>query len=154
MGWMVSFTPRPRLTPGERTPCIHWTGGWVGPRAGLAAKARGKFILPLPGIEPQSPRRPVRGQTLYWLSYPGSNLCIFTTAITYHQTYFHLFAYTLSSVTPPNRKRLLLSSGWVVNIIIISGSTVLARTGESLHTTRNYFDNSCCFLDIRHCITI
>jgi hypothetical protein len=31
--WVVSFTPRPRFTPGERAPGTHCTGGWVGPRA-------------------------------------------------------------------------------------------------------------------------
>jgi hypothetical protein len=43
-GWVVSVTPRPRFTPGERTPGTHWTGGWVGPRAGLDAGARIQFI--------------------------------------------------------------------------------------------------------------
>jgi hypothetical protein len=38
----------------------HWTGGWVGPRAGLDTEARGDIPLPLPGIEPRSPGRPVR----------------------------------------------------------------------------------------------
>jgi hypothetical protein len=28
--WVVSITPRPRFTPGERTPGTHWIGGWVG----------------------------------------------------------------------------------------------------------------------------
>jgi hypothetical protein len=56
---------RPRYTPGERTPGTHWTGGWVGPRAGLDTEARGKLLSPLPGIEPRSPGRPVRSQTLY-----------------------------------------------------------------------------------------
>jgi len=32
--WVVSVTPRPHFTPGER-PGTHCTGGWVGPRAGL-----------------------------------------------------------------------------------------------------------------------
>jgi hypothetical protein len=50
---------------------IHWTGGWVGLRAGLDTETRGKLILPLLGIEPRSPSHPVRSQTLYWLSYPG-----------------------------------------------------------------------------------
>jgi hypothetical protein len=49
----------------ERTPGTHWTGGWVGPRAGLNTEARGKILLPLPGIEPQSHGRPVCSQTLY-----------------------------------------------------------------------------------------
>jgi hypothetical protein len=31
MGWVVSVSPRPRFTPGERTPGTHCTGGWVGP---------------------------------------------------------------------------------------------------------------------------
>jgi hypothetical protein len=35
-------------------------GGWVGPRAGLDAKARGKIPSPLPGFEPRSPGRPIR----------------------------------------------------------------------------------------------
>jgi hypothetical protein len=29
--------------------------------------------LPLPGIEPRSPGRPVRSKTLYCLSYPGTH---------------------------------------------------------------------------------
>jgi hypothetical protein len=43
MGWVVSVTPRPRFTPGERTHGTHCTGGWVGPRAGLDTEARGKI---------------------------------------------------------------------------------------------------------------
>jgi hypothetical protein len=70
MGWVISLTTRSRFTPGERTPDAHCTGGWVGPRAGLDTEVRGKILLPLPGIEPRSPGRPVRNQTLYWLSYP------------------------------------------------------------------------------------
>jgi hypothetical protein len=65
--------PRPRFTPGERTPGTHRTGGWVGPRAGLAKEARRKILLPLLGIEPRPPGRPVLSQTLYWLSYQGSD---------------------------------------------------------------------------------
>jgi hypothetical protein len=50
MGWMVSFTPRSRFSPGT-----HWTVGWVGLRTGLDTETRGKIILPLPRIEPWSP---------------------------------------------------------------------------------------------------
>jgi hypothetical protein len=43
-GWVVSVTPRPRFTPGERTPGTHWIGGWVGPRARLEAGVRRKIF--------------------------------------------------------------------------------------------------------------
>jgi hypothetical protein len=49
--YVVSVTPRPRFTPGERTPGTHWIRGWVGPRAGLDAGARRKI-------------RPCRGSNL------------------------------------------------------------------------------------------
>jgi len=41
---VVSVTPQPRFTPGERTAGTHWTGGCVGPRAGLDTEARGKIL--------------------------------------------------------------------------------------------------------------
>jgi hypothetical protein len=56
---------RPRFSPRERTPGTHFTGGWVGPRAGLDTEVREKIISPLPGIELRSPGRLVRRQTLY-----------------------------------------------------------------------------------------
>jgi hypothetical protein len=34
------------LYPRERTPGTHWTGGWVGPRAGLDTEDRGKILCP------------------------------------------------------------------------------------------------------------
>jgi hypothetical protein len=36
--------PRPRFTPGERTPGTHWTGGWVGLRAELDQTLKQKFF--------------------------------------------------------------------------------------------------------------
>jgi hypothetical protein len=54
--------PWPRFTPGERIHGTHWTGGWVGSRASLDLKARGKIILHRPGIKPESPGRPVGSQ--------------------------------------------------------------------------------------------
>jgi hypothetical protein len=39
-----------RLTPGERAPCTHWIGGWVGPRTGLDDMERRKILSPL-GLE-------------------------------------------------------------------------------------------------------
>jgi hypothetical protein len=51
------------LYPGKRTHGIHWTGGWVGPRAGLDAETRRKILC-----RGSNPGRPVRSQTLYCLS--------------------------------------------------------------------------------------
>jgi hypothetical protein len=63
------------LYPRGKTHGAHCTGGWVGPRPGLDTEASGKILLPLQGIEPRSPGRPVCSQTLYRLSYPAlSNL--------------------------------------------------------------------------------
>jgi hypothetical protein len=70
-GWVVSITPRPRFTPGERTVGTHWIGGWVGSRAGLDAEARRKILCP---CRRSNTDGPVRSQTLYCLSYPGSKL--------------------------------------------------------------------------------
>jgi hypothetical protein len=61
--------PGRALPPGERTPGTHCTGGWVGPRAGLDAEARGKILCLCRG---SNPGRLVRRQTLYLLSYPGT----------------------------------------------------------------------------------
>jgi hypothetical protein len=68
-GWVVRVTPRPRFTPGERTPSTHCTRGWVGPRAGLDAGDSRKILCPCQGSNLD---RPARSQTLYCLSYRGS----------------------------------------------------------------------------------
>jgi hypothetical protein len=46
---------------------------WMGPIAGLDAEARRKVLCLSRG---SNPGRPVRSQTLYWLSYRGSNYMI------------------------------------------------------------------------------
>jgi hypothetical protein len=66
-GWVV-IAPAV-LYPQGITPCIHWTGGWVGHRASLDAEARRKFLCPGRG---SNPVRPALSQTLYCLSYRGS----------------------------------------------------------------------------------
>jgi hypothetical protein len=75
MGEVVSVTPRPRFSPGERTPGTHCTRAWMGPRADLDAEARGIILSYLPGIEPRSPGRPAR-HTLYLLSYPAHSMTV------------------------------------------------------------------------------
>jgi hypothetical protein len=42
---VVSVAPRPLFSPRERTTGTHWTGGWVGPTAGLDTEIRGKNLL-------------------------------------------------------------------------------------------------------------
>jgi hypothetical protein len=58
-----------RVSPGERTPCTHWIGGWVDPRAGLDDVAKRKF-LNLLGFELRPLGRLVSSQSLYQLRYP------------------------------------------------------------------------------------
>jgi hypothetical protein len=60
------------FTPGERDPSTHWIGGWLGPRAGLYAVEKKKFLTLL-GLELRPLRRPARSQSLYRLHYPGSH---------------------------------------------------------------------------------
>jgi hypothetical protein len=57
------FTPRKK-----EPPCTHWTGGWVGPRAGLDDVEKGKFLT-LPGLEPRPLGRPAPSQSLNRLRY-------------------------------------------------------------------------------------
>jgi hypothetical protein len=57
-GEWSAVTPWLRFIARERTPGMHCTGGWVGPRADLDTETRGKILSPLPGIEPRSPDRP------------------------------------------------------------------------------------------------
>jgi hypothetical protein len=68
--WLAS---RPcRFTPGERTPGTHWIGGWVDPRASLDDVDKRKFLA-LAGFELRPLGRAARNQSLYRLSYPGSD---------------------------------------------------------------------------------
>jgi hypothetical protein len=63
--------PGRALPPGKLPPVpIGQETGWPSERSWH--RGWRKNLLPLPGIEPRSPGRPVRSQTLYWLSYPGS----------------------------------------------------------------------------------
>jgi hypothetical protein len=72
MGWVVSVTPRPRFTPREKGPLVPIVqeAGWA-PVPVWTQRLQKKILTPLPGIEPRSPGRSVRSQTLYWLSYPA-----------------------------------------------------------------------------------
>jgi hypothetical protein len=52
------------LYPRGKDPGTHYTGGWVGPRAGLDTEVIGEILCP----RRESPGRPARSQTLYCLS--------------------------------------------------------------------------------------
>jgi hypothetical protein len=70
-GWVVSVTLRPRFSPWERAPVpTVQDAGWA-PKPVWTQRLQEKILSPLPGIEPRSPGRLARNQTLYWLSYPA-----------------------------------------------------------------------------------
>jgi hypothetical protein len=116
MGWVVSVTPRPRFTPGERTPGTHWTGGWVGPRAGLDTGDRGKILFPCRGSNPDRP--------VIQLVVRQVNTQIYTTLRSF--VCIHLVHYKLTEIvvlsyclylnavyrcSPPQHTNILISSG-------------------------------------------
>jgi hypothetical protein len=69
---VVSFTPRP-LYPADKSPCTHWIGGWLGPRAGLDDVENRKFLNPA-GLKPPTPLS--SRQSLFRLSYPDSSYSV------------------------------------------------------------------------------
>jgi hypothetical protein len=66
--------PTALLPPGKGPPVpIVQEAGWASEPV-WTQRLEEKNPLPPPGIEPRSPGRPVRSETLYCLSYPGSNV--------------------------------------------------------------------------------
>jgi hypothetical protein len=63
--WALNFTPRPHYSRGK-IPVTHWTGSWVGPRAGLGAVDMRKISCP---CRKTNPGCPARSPSLYLLSY-------------------------------------------------------------------------------------
>jgi hypothetical protein len=70
--WSVSRSGR--FTSGERTSGTYWIGGWMDPGTGLDDVENRKFLT-LPGLKFWPLARPARSQSLYRLSYPGSQRC-------------------------------------------------------------------------------
>jgi hypothetical protein len=69
--WLAS-SPDRALASGKGPPVpIVQEAGWA-PEPVWTQRIEEKTLSPVPGIEPRSPGRPARSQTLYWLSYPGS----------------------------------------------------------------------------------
>jgi len=52
--WVVSFMPQP-LYPWGKSPDTQWTGGWVGPRAGLDAVVKRRIPSPSWDSNPYNP---------------------------------------------------------------------------------------------------
>jgi hypothetical protein len=87
--WVVSFTLRPVYS--GRSPGTHWIGSWVGPKAGLDAVEKRKFLT-LPELQLRPLSRPSRSQSLYRLRYRGY-FCSSITAdegFTLLNLFFHL----------------------------------------------------------------
>jgi hypothetical protein len=70
MGWVVSVVPPSRISHEAKTPRYLLVRRLGGPQSWSEHRGYREILLPLPGIEPRSPSRPVRSQTLYCLSYP------------------------------------------------------------------------------------
>jgi hypothetical protein len=68
---VVIFKPRPLYPRGKSPPFTHWIGGWVDPTAGMDDVEKRKFLTLL-RLELRTLGPPVRSQSLYRLSYPGS----------------------------------------------------------------------------------
>jgi hypothetical protein len=129
---MVSVTPRPRFSPRERTPDTHCTGGWVGPRACMDTEAWGKILSPLPAIEPRSPGRPVRSQTLYWLSYPGSHSKKYTWWNINLKTCFFSKRYVVMwKINPVNRVKEV----FILSIVLFCSSFI----SDFINGENNFF---------------
>jgi hypothetical protein len=76
--WLASRLGR--FPPGERAPGNPWIAGWVDPRTCLGDVEKKKFLT-LPGLKLRPLCRPVRSQSLYLLSYLGSNNAVYLVEI-------------------------------------------------------------------------
>jgi hypothetical protein len=70
--WSASRSGR-ALAPGKGPPVPILYRRLGGPHTSLDTETRGKILSLLPEIEPRSPGRPARSQTLYRLSSPAHN---------------------------------------------------------------------------------
>jgi hypothetical protein len=69
------------LYPQGKSPCVHWLGGWVGPRTSLDAVSKRK--IPSPRRD-SNPDHPARSQSPYWPSYSYSDV---PDSRSFHVTY-------------------------------------------------------------------
>jgi len=95
MGWGVSVTPRSLFTPQEK-PSTHYTGGLVGPRAGLDRCGKSHS---LPAFDPRTVQ-PVASRYTDWATRP------------YFRVNSGYFCKTALTVRSNNRKNSLRSTNW------------------------------------------
>jgi hypothetical protein len=96
-----------------------------GPQSRSGHRGRRKNPLPLPGIEPRSPGRPARSQTLYCLSYPGSSKTIYCTSKHYavkSTRNISLFRKSVNRCPALSATGRKLSSDCIVRAALIRGS--------------------------------
>jgi hypothetical protein len=78
--WSASCPGR-ALVPGKKLPVPIVQEAGRTPEPVWTRETRGKILSPLPGIEPRSPGRLARSQTLYWLSYPAHPFKVLVSCI-------------------------------------------------------------------------
>jgi hypothetical protein len=103
-GWVVSVTPWPRFSPGERTPGTHCTGGWVGPRLQTDSRQQ-------PNVDSIRPNRKHHYSLVCTFCYQSRNL----------QNWFQFFFIAL--------KALSYSQAWRTLAIIFGIDGLALYTG-------------------------
>jgi hypothetical protein len=89
MGRVVSVTPRPRFAPGKGPPRYPLYRRLGGPQSRSGHRGYRKNPLPLPGIEPRSPGRPVRSHDTVLTELPRLQIFIVDNIIL-HLIFKHL----------------------------------------------------------------
>jgi hypothetical protein len=106
---VVSFTPLSLYPRGKSPRGIHWVRGWVGPRAGLDASEKTKFLT-LPGIEFRSLGLPARSFYTDCGIFWTCRKCGKSKGLQSRQVLIKLFPFTpSSSKCPAQRPRLYTS---------------------------------------------
>jgi hypothetical protein len=115
--WVGGQCHAPAVLYPRKRPGTHYTGGWVGPRAGLdrCGKSRPTGI--------RSPDRPARSQLLYRLSYPAHkdlsapqysdhNKCTKSILTLTLSLITHSVSCILARVTYSSRRQLCMHAEW------------------------------------------
>jgi hypothetical protein len=145
--WSAS-RPGRAFTPGERTPSTHYTGGWMGHRAGLDTEARGKILCPRRGSNPDRPVvRPVIRHCTDWANPAHKIYCMGTKIRLFNTNVKFVLLYgceTWKETRDPEKKlqsyvnrclRLILGIWWP-NVISNEDLWVRTKKNEILKEIR------------------